>query len=178
MIEFTEKIVRKWPIGPEMFERKNPLPFPGNYPTRWMITGEYWGKGDKQRNPIFYLGKPNGHVAGWIQGLGLSVKLDGRIFFWEFDRGGPIKYGNRAIRFSKPTCEWANHTLCPLYYFINGDIGSMFQRWETRGMWEARTILEWDGHRVVAYDSGTIWDSSQRRMAGQWLRSTKFEWKR
>lgn len=176
----TPEIVKKWP---RLGNRNNPRPFPGMYPTRWLIEGGYYAPRPHANAPrvfhrrLFYFGKPSRMVARQVQQI--ARRKSGGISFWEFDRGGLIKWGQRAIPRTDLTIDGYELLLCGLYYFRDGVFSDMFAQRGRARLWDERKILKFDGHKVLVYDDSTLgpWDPMMEASARQWLQNTKFEWK-
>lgn len=176
MRAITPEIVRKW----KMQDRNDPKPFPGNYPTRWLIEGAYYWLGRKYDPPmtvhrLFYFGKPNRLAALKIVRINNRRIYGGDFRFWEFDRGGLIKEAARNILSRELLCDGFASTLCQLYYFYGGRPEFIFGGWDT-GYWSNRTRLLWKGHRIVIYNHYDTWDREAIDRGRNWLQSTKLKW--
>lgn len=99
-------------------DRRNPLPFPGRYPTRWKIVIhepvnplECIGETKKTR----YIGKPSLRM-----GLKFLKKMamipNGAYWFCEFDRGGVISRAGGPTGHGRFPLQEYNGTLIGFYY--------------------------------------------------------------
>lgn len=178
MKTFTIKEVIKWRLNEN---RNDPKPFPGNFPTRWCIVGDYYRHRAKngprvKHRKLRYLGKPNSAIAGKVTKLARSGLYGGTILFIEFDRGGPIKQTVRHIPFRTLSDSHAT-LLTNLYYFMGGNGEQMFDGREL-GRWKQRKRVKIDkDHKIIAYDNiDGPWDAMQMLVGRQWLQDKKFVW--
>ena len=155
------------------------MPFPGNYPTRWLIEGSMRRQRIMESEPryparqVFYFGKPNYRVARWL--LDTARNHSGQLFVREFDRGGLIRSGFKHL----PTVRWAVDYsatyLVGLYYPMSSRHMDILGGWQ-EAFWNTRKVLKWEDHRVTVYSHGT-WSLSTRLEVSEWVKNTKFQWK-
>lgn len=170
MKKITPRDVERW-MGLGMEDRRTPKPFAGLYPTRWWVEMEGWNGG--RRRYFRYFGKPTEGIAQQIRMFGMSNA--GRLRFAEFDRGGILKRGTRALPTDSFSCTSPSPILAKLYYLRGSNEGHMFQR--NSGSWRHRKRIVFAGHSILVYDSiAGNWDPATSEELRQWLSDARLVW--
>jgi hypothetical protein len=99
------------------------LPFPGKFPTRWRIT---FTEGLSSKLCFDRITKPDPLLIGKVMQM---AKRQGYISFWEFDRGGPFRYGQRACPRRDFNVSKLAMVVGSFYYPWHGWAGDFFDPW-------------------------------------------------
>lgn len=103
-------------------KRRNPMPFPGRYPTRWRIRFNplYTGKAED------LITKPNRIAMLWAYKL---LKRNGIITLTEFDKGGAIRWCHRGCPRGNMGITALNNMLSRIYYPWSTTAENFFAPW-------------------------------------------------
>lgn len=178
MQEITMKRVLSWKLDKD---RRDPRPFPGNYPTRWLIAVGYYTPRVSRKQPrvhhrkFTYFGKPNRAVASRIYLMMTRGMVHGTLLFYEFDRGGLIKHGAKDMPMSRMGVEEYVVPLAALYYYNGGVASSMFDGWEN-GAWAARMRVKGFGKPFTAYHNGAEMSPENMEDHKTWVDGLKLQW--
>lgn len=150
-----------------------PKPFPGIWPTRWVIGVVYWDdqlmEAGKHRT-FSYHGKPNYLIANKLTRI--QTQKFGRGRFLEYDRNGIIA---EARDFGLPILKVRPSFVTPLLQF--------YQPWqggsELISCWgRGRNIIPWKfiwkGKKWICYSAGPV-DVYNREAQLAWLKGQKFD---
>lgn len=169
------KKLRRPPAWPRINRlRINPQPFPGAYPTRWIVK-VLFHKSVRGRIKVArvwrYFGKPNKGVADYLRWL-WQEGGEHFIKFVEMDRGGAIWTSESLASPDLRVQDWSE-SLAHYYYPWDWSGARMLTLWHAP-VFRFRIITK--RHTGVVYSS-IVPNADSQRLHRKWLANQKFELK-
>lgn len=102
-----------------------PAPFPGAYPTRFLVIGDL--EGGPHKRTFMYLGKPNVNLVEQVTRIAESTTVRGLLHAWEFDRHSLIAEAYLALPWRDRGVRATSYcTRLQRYYYPLHALGIMF----------------------------------------------------
>lgn len=154
--------IRNYAWGKLDVNRLNPMPFPGEYPTRWRILLWYnpvamttdWLRKSGHKSPpkltecYTYLGKPTREVAERVERL--LHKHTSWLQAWEFDRGGVFQKTERfGPCLAVTVTAWAERLAKMYSPWLGTDKAQMITNWGGTPMHRQPVVFK--GKRFLIY---------------------------